>query len=109
MTLNRSCRITAFLLVFGSETWGTKTWSLNSNSTFLAGWANLMLWRGDGVPRDASRAIDYWLRARKAGEPRADAQLQAHLPIWTYWHRVLLPAYRAAALQWLEERLRSTL
>ena len=61
--------------------------------------AGLMLWRGDGVPRDAERAIVYWLRAHAAGEPRADGQLRAQLSAWAYWQRVTLPGYWSATLR----------
>lgn len=65
--------------------------------------AGLMLWRGDGVPRDPQRAIGYWLRAHEAGDPRADAQLKSNLSAWAYWRQVVLPVYQARALSWLGE------
>lgn len=69
--------------------------------------AGLMLWRGDGVATNAERAVDYWLRAHEAGEPRADALLKSHLSPWTYWWRVTLPGLRSACAAMLDDLARS--
>jgi TPR repeat protein len=66
--------------------------------------AALMLWSGDGVPKDRQRAIGYWAKARLAGEPRADVQLRANLSDWEYWQKIDLPDYQAMAVQILGKR-----
>lgn len=66
--------------------------------------AATMLWRGDGVPSDPQRAIDLWMQARQAGEPRADGKLRAHLSPWDYAWRISVPDHLAAAQQYVEDR-----
>lgn len=40
--------------------------------------AGLMLLRGEGVPADRDRAVAYLIRARAAGDPRAEGHLRSH-------------------------------
>jgi len=65
--------------------------------------AGLMLARGDGVPADKDRAIGYWIKAKLAGEPRAEGHLRAHLSQLEYLRKVSLPEYKAGALQALKD------
>ena len=70
--------------------------------------AGLMLARGDGVPVDRDRAVGYWIKAKLAGEPRADGHLRAHLSQLDYMRKVSLHEYKAQALQALKDNRAQT-
>lgn len=58
----------------------------------------IMLWSGEGVAKDEDGAIRYWRAAKRAGEPRGDQKLRAHLSGWAYFTRVTLPDWWSDAV-----------
>ena len=70
--------------------------------------AGLMLARGDGVPVDMDRAVGYWIKAKLAGEPRAEGHLRANLSQLEYARKVSVPEYKAQALQALKDNRAQT-
>jgi tetratricopeptide (TPR) repeat protein len=70
--------------------------------------AGLMLARGDGVPADRDRAVGYWIKAKLAGEPRAEGHLRANLSQLDYARKVSWPEYKTQALQALKDNKAQT-
>ena len=52
-----------------------------------------MLWTGQGVAQDKPRAIKWWKAAAKAGNKRAQEQLERQLSTVEYFNEVTLPAW----------------
>jgi tetratricopeptide (TPR) repeat protein len=70
--------------------------------------AGIMLLGGVGGPPDRERAIALLLKAREAGEPRADGQLRGSLSQTDYWLKVTLADYRKLAFQSMQDNRAQT-